>query len=693
MHSLIRDGDAFGICHVACAQSETVELPLPRPRERRGSLVEYSRWKRFVEGKHVEAEDVDQTLLDSWKRCRNMGVDPAPRSCWDFAPMAQLEPFSTTLKRICTDIEATAYKSIRGQGLLITITNADARVARTCGDLDVLRQADRLNFGPGANWSESSVGTNAIGTALATGHPMQVFGEEHFCRSHHGWSCTAAPILDPRGNIWGCFDISGTADSDHSKNLELVLQATRALEQKLARVYCSELEGQMTSLFSSMFNSVTTGILFLNSAGRVTSANSIAELLLCSKGCSLRGRRADELFDFDTLLAKAKHDAMSDPVVLQCRVNPKLYVQAIPTFNSNGVWLDTIVSVSETQPFRHISIPTMKSGRNVSVQAETPKGFERVLHASPAMRQVIRQASNAARTLSTVLLTGESGTGKELFARGIHQAGPRAEKPFIAVNCGAFSEELVQSELFGYCDGAFTGAAKRGRVGKFQKADKGVLFLDEIAEMPLSQQVNLLRALEERAIVPVGGTTPRPVDVKIIAATNKDLQELVRQGRFREDLFYRLNVVGISIPALRARGDDILLLAKHHLRRLCTDFDIPFAGIAPDAEALLMSHDWPGNVRELVNCLEFAANNLFGEPLSVEHLPPYLQEKAVRAPGGAVKRQPSGFQLKKREEEAIRQALAFHQGNISKTAKALGIGRNTLYSKMDRFGIKFDDLS
>ncbi|WP_419787136.1 sigma-54-dependent Fis family transcriptional regulator [Pseudodesulfovibrio sp.] len=649
--------------------------------------MDYASWKHFVEGKRESVNGMDQALLDSWHRCMDMEVDPAPRSCWDFLPVSELEPFTNTLEKICGDIEATAYSAIKGKNLLITIANVEGRVARTCGDLKVLKQADKLNFGPGANWAETSVGTNAIGVALSTGLPMQVVGEEHFCRSHHSWTCTAAPILDPRGDIWGCFDISGPVHSDHSGNMEVVLQAARALEQNLSRLYCSELEGQMASLFSSMFNSVTTGVIFLSRQGRVTSANSIAELLLAPKGRALRGCKAEELFDLAPYLAQAKQASLCDPVVVPCRINPNLHVRAIPTFSASGDWLDTIITVSETQHTKQFPIAGHNHGR-ASLHTTSHAGFEHVLHASEPMRKAVRQAANAARTPSTVLLLGESGTGKELFAKGIHKAGPRADRPFIAVNCGAFSEELVQSELFGYREGAFTGAVKRGREGKFQKADKGVLFLDEISEMPISQQVNLLRALEERAIVPVGGTTPLPVDVKIVAATNKNLAELVRQGRFREDLYYRLNVVGITIPPLRERGHDITLLAEHHLKRLCSDFGIPCPEIAQETADILMAHSWPGNVRELVNCLESAANNLSGPWLRPEHLPAYLLEKTEGLPAASRRPHSRGFQLKDREADAIREALEYHQGNISKTAKALGIGRNTLYAKMERYGIE-----
>ncbi|EGB16305.1 sigma54 specific transcriptional regulator, Fis family [Pseudodesulfovibrio mercurii] len=688
MHLLLRDGNGFEIRRDPHAPDAAVTLPISCAHKQRNAQLSYSNWKQFVEGKRLKNKNVDRALLDSWQRCKDMAVDPAPRSCWDFLPMNQLEQFTTTLEKICGEVESTAYEVIKGKGLLMTIVNADARVARTCGDMDVLREADKLNFGPGANWSESCVGTNAIGTALATGRPMQVFASEHFCESHHSWNCTAAPILDPRGNVWGCFDVSGPTSSDHSGAMDLVLHAARALEQNLSRLYCSELEGQMASLFSSMFNSVMTGVLFLNKSGRITSANNTAELLLCRPGGALRGRKAEELFDMGPYLAQAKNASLCEPVIVKCLVNPGLYIRVMPTFSASGAWLDTIVTVSETQRSRQFTTGPAASPRKPA-EPEEVKGFEHVLHGSSAMRQVIRQAANAARTPSTILLTGESGTGKELFARGIHQAGPRAKQPFVAVNCGAFSEELVQSELFGYREGAFTGAVKRGRVGKFQKADKGVLFLDEISEMPMSQQVNLLRALEERAVVPVGGTSPLPVDVKILAATNKNLRELVDQGRFREDLYYRLNVVTIAIPPLRERGNDVTLLAEYHLRRLCDSFGIPCPAIAAETRELLAGHEWPGNVRELINCLEYAANNLTGDLLLPEHLPHYLLErtsgKAVSGNGHA---KGKGFLLKQREANAIREALDFHDGNISKTAKALGIGRNTLYAKMERYHIE-----
>ncbi|WP_027179357.1 sigma-54-dependent Fis family transcriptional regulator [Maridesulfovibrio bastinii] len=687
MHLLLRDGDGFEICTTPDEHIDIPTFSICCSGSQRGPKADYSKWKDFVEGHKVDLSSIDENIVSSWNRCRDMAVDPAPRSCWDFMPMSQLEPFTSTLEKICKDVESTAYEAIRSKGLLMTFTNAKARVARTCGDLEVLRQADRLNFGPGANWAEECVGTNAIGTALSTGRPMQVFGEEHFCQSHHLWNCTAAPILDPHGRIWGCFDISGPTSSDHSKNMELVLQATRALEQRLSSLYCSELEGHLGSLFSSMFNSVMTGVISLDASGKIISASSAAETLLGSPWGTLRGQRARDYFDYDDFLAKTKHSSMSKPIVMRCLVNPDLFVRGLTIYSSTGSRLDTVVTICEKQTHHQFAVSDERNQYNNQSTEESPEGFEHILHTSKCMGQVIRKAARAARTPSTVLLYGESGTGKELFARGIHKSGPRSEKPFIAMNCGAFSEELIQSELFGYNAGAFTGALKQGRAGRFQRADKGVLFLDEISEMPLSQQVNLLRVLEEKQVVPVGGTTPQPVDVKIVAATNKDLFKLVKQGQFREDLYYRLNVVGIELPPLRDRGDDVVLLAEFHLKRMCEDFGIECDGMTEEVRDILMHYEWPGNVRELVNCIEYAINNMSESWLEAKHLPESLVDKTKDA-HTPIALLSSGFTLKDMEANTIREALDFYDGNISKTAKALGIGRNTLYAKMQRHGIE-----
>ncbi|MDK2956567.1 MAG: sigma-54 dependent transcriptional regulator, acetoin dehydrogenase operon transcriptional [Desulfovibrionales bacterium] len=657
------------------------------PRRGKKPQVSFIQWKQYVEDGRVQGDGLDGQIMDSWRRCREMHVDPSPRSCWDFLPMSRLEPFTATLDHVGNDVIAETYAAVKGKKLLITIADSNARLAKTYGDVSILREADKLNFGPGANWAETCVGTNAIGTALVTGLAMQVFGQEHFCQSHHTWSCTAAPIFDPHGNIWGCFDISGPADSDHSFCLGQVLHAARELELRLSRFYFRELETQVSSLVSTLFNSVLTGMIAVDKSGGIRSVNSAAEALLGVSGEALRGSRANAYFDMEALRADSAVKERRQPVMLKCRTNPKLLVQAARICSTVGCGEELIITVCEMQRTRCFPGEGQLSAEAPAKRAPS-SGFEDILHTSQVMRGAIARAANAAKTPSTVLLVGETGAGKELFARGIHQAGKRAKGPFVAVNCGAFSEELVQSELFGYAPGAFTGALRKGRIGKFEKADKGVLFLDEISEMPLSLQVNLLRALEDRAIVPVGGLEPRPVDVKVVAATNRDLESLVERGEFRSDLYYRINVVGIEIPPLRQRTDDILLLARHRVRKLCEEFDTPNFEISEEVCDILSAYDWPGNVRELFNCMEYALNNVTGSEIGVESLPPYLMKAHTVETEPLDQNSPQSFQLEKVESDAIREALSFHDGNVSRTARALGIGRTTLYAKMQKFHIK-----
>jgi transcriptional regulator with PAS, ATPase and Fis domain len=312
--------------------------------------------------------------------------------------------------------------------------------------------------------------------------------------------------------------------------------------------------------------------------------------------------------------------------------------------------------------------------------------FVDIIGESNAIRQSIEKAKSVATGPSTVLILGESGTGKELFAQAIHGASDYKTGPFVSINCGAIPRDLIQSELFGYTDGAFTGAKRGGRAGKFETANEGTLFLDEIGDMPLEMQINLLRVLEEKAIVPVGGKNVMPINVRIIAATNRSLFEEVSKGHFREDLYYRLNVISIALPPLRAREGDIGLLANYFVERISRELGKVTNKIDPDVLRRFESYHWPGNVRELANAVEHAVNVSSTEELLVEHLPIFFRKIGFEEP------QPrSGedriMSLSALEKDAIKKAVRFYNGNITKTSKALGIGRNTLYEKMKKYGI------
>ncbi|KJS29885.1 MAG: Fis family transcriptional regulator [Desulfatitalea sp. BRH_c12] len=319
-------------------------------------------------------------------------------------------------------------------------------------------------------------------------------------------------------------------------------------------------------------------------------------------------------------------------------------------------------------------------------QLRSDDGFHGIIGAGPAMRKVFELIANAAHSDAPVIVLGESGTGKELAALAIHQIGARQKKPFVKVNCAAFTESLLESELFGHVRGAYTGAY-RDRAGRFENADGGTIFMDEIGDLPLSTQVKLLRVLEEKIIERVGDARPVPVDVRILSATNRNLTELIARGDFRQDLFFRINVIPIQLPPLRARKEDIPLLADFFFQKIRLKNRKAIDGISNDAMACLMRYDWPGNVRELKSAFEYAFVTCQEAMIHPQHLPPALQtsDSAHSAP-------PAGKRPFNREEikriELI-EALEAAQGNQTKAAEQLGVSRVTVWNRMRRFGIQY----
>ncbi|MEW5784902.1 MAG: sigma 54-interacting transcriptional regulator [Bacillota bacterium] len=324
---------------------------------------------------------------------------------------------------------------------------------------------------------------------------------------------------------------------------------------------------------------------------------------------------------------------------------------------------------------------------------EQPYTFSDIISISPVMERLKREAEQAAQGLSTVLISGESGVGKELFAQAVHQAGPRRDGPFVKVNCAAVPENLLESEFFGYDPGAFTGAQKEGKRGRFELADGGTLFLDEIGDMPLALQAKLLRVLQDHAFERIGATGTLRIDIRVIAATNQDLERKVREGGFRKDLYFRLNVITIPIPPLRERPEDIPPLVHAFLRKYNTIFGMSVTDISPEALQLLLDYQWPGNVRELENIVERAMNFTSETIIQVEHLPPYLQQGRARGTATGLPPRSTGGSVYrwKREEverEAIIKALQSTGGNKTRAARLLGMSRSWLYEKMDRMKIK-----
>ncbi len=640
-------------------------------------------WRDFVRTGSARPAQVRSTIIESWERCRKVNVEFDRGKCWDLISGSELEKRRGLLCEISEPIMETLYQCVRGSGQVIVLVDKDGYILASLGDLTSLRQAEKLNFGPGANWSERSVGTNAIGTALAIGLSLHVTGAEHYCETHHTWTCAATPIRDPEGGIMGCLDISGPREKAHFHSLGMTVAAVRAIEERLRLEQSHEYYLNVSKHLATVFNSVSEGLITIDNRGQVTAINMSAARLLNLHPRDLVGRPIDEIVRMDhklrSFMDTGREYAEEELLLKSEKGAVRCIGSANPICGENRSRLGAVLTFTKMKRSFHSPSGSGTEG------ADTRFLFKDIIGESLVMQETLEKAKRFAKGPSTILLLGESGTGKELFAQAIHNASDRRNGPFVSVSCGAIPGELIQSELFGYVEGAFTGAKKGGRPGKLELANGGSIFLDEIGEMPLPMQVNLLRVLEERAIVRVGDNRVIPVDVRIIAATNRSLYEEVSRGRFREDLFYRLNVISIILPPLRERTGDITLLTQYYADRISRKVGKLVKHIEPAVLATLEAYRWPGNVRELSNVLEYAINMLQGEELLISHLPPYMKKKQISEP---LLEDMDIIPLDLMEKRAIQNALVHFGGNITKVANALGIGRNTLYDKMRKYGIR-----
>lgn len=645
------------------------------------SRTEKRTWIEFLKSGKVNNSRLNEKIVQSWHRSRQAKVDPYKGVCEKFLSQQELEKRSQRLTYLATPIMEDLCHSVKGSGFIIVLADMDGYVLQTMGELNELRQADKLKFGPGANWGEEFVGTNAIGTALVLKHPVQITGPEHYCEGHHTWTCSAAPIRKQDGEVIGFLDISGPRELVSEHQIALIVAAVHAIED---RIILNESCGQLYEInkyLEAVLNSVSDGIIAVNAQGIITGLNEVAARTLNLHPKEVMGQPLTASVYHNNRLQNFFQTRSAGMIKEEIRIKMpcgqgSCIATANPVFSANNDNLGFVLTLSSTHR------PTILNHRAKDV---TPCfGFMDIIGESDAIQQAIRKAKQVAPGPSTVLILGKSGTGKELFAQAIHGASGCRNGPFIPVNCGAIPKELIQSELFGYADGAFTGARRGGCTGKFEAANGGTIFLDEIGEMPLELQINLLRVLESETIMPLGGKMAVPLNVRIIAATNKNLFQEVTKGRFREDLYYRLNVVTIELPSLKIRKGDIRLLVHYWSDRISRKLGRNIRQIEPDALHLLENFHWPGNIRELVNALESSINLMTGDTLTIKDLPSYLkQELSEEAHVDGEKIITLDAQIK----ESINRALVFYDGNITKAAKALGIGRNTLYDKIKKYEI------
>ena len=637
-------------------------------------------WDRLVGGAELPANAVRTVIEHSWARCLSAGVDPArPRG-----PLpASDEAFSRLLHRFRDVIDVSSpvmdqvRESLSESGTIMILTDPSGVILKTEGDPATVEAAADVRLASGVSWAELSSGTNAIGTALSVKEPVQVHATEHFCAGVKPWSCAATVLCDPSGEILGVLDVSGLSNKFHRNWLALAMMAAGRIEADLAARHMESRWRLAEAGLQGLSRASSRAVMLFDRQGRLVKAEGITSRSRATVGeCGewTVGRHI-EAFDADSGHANA---ALPD------WLRPE-WVQPVIR---GGQRLGTVVVLPDPlhrEPTRRI----VDSGGTTLTVGQTSTSLGPIIGGSTALRQALERAKHLADPDVPVLLQGETGVGKEIFARAIHENRHRTKGPFIAVNCGGLPRDILASELFGYVDGAFTGAKRSGMIGKIEAARGGTLFLDEIGEMPLELQPYLLRVLEGGELYPLGASQPRHIQFKLIAATNRDLRVEVAAGRFRQDLFYRVSVTTLRIPALRERKEDIAELVEHFNREVSHRHGVSVKRFAANVIDAFERYAWPGNVREMRNVVEGMVMSTDDDTVTAAQLPEEMAflTAGARHPPHVFAESATVPNLDAVECDAISTAIARRQGNLTRVAKELRISKSTLYLKIDKYGL------
>ena len=646
-------------------------------------------WREFTTQGFIHKGRVRPEILESWQRCSEARVDPSDGACHFILSQDELRQVKAShraLIDIAKPFMDKLYEFVAGTGLIVFLSDESGAIIESIGDCDVADNASKVNLIKGTGWKEEAVGTNGIGTALKLKAPIQVSGKEHYCAKLHTWTCSAAPIFSPRCRIIGALQLSGPSRLVHLHTLGMIVASVEAVESQLRNREKTRELTRLNNSLNNIFQTMSDGAVITDKSGRICQINPMGKKVLGDKAGGLSIGRIlgprPKIWE-----AVNKGQSLTDQELMVDRDHTRIHclVTAKPIWDGKQTPGGAVIFFNP--------INKVKNLINRFSSAQASFHFSDIIGTSPQLQATMTSARQAAPGTSNILISGESGTGKELFAQAIHNHSLRRTGPFIALNCAALPRELIASELFGYADGAFTGAKKGGRPGKFEMAAGGSLFLDEIGDMPLDQQAILLRVLQEKKITRIGGDHTIPVDVRVICATHKDLKQEVEKKNFRADLFYRLNVILVAVPPLRDRPLDIEPLFLHLLKKICGRQDIPVPHVPPGILKCLKAYHWPGNVRELENVVEKLVNAGRGGCIFQEHLPDELLGlKTIAAPcpdSPMHKGKPDMSRLLEEKETMVR-LLGHYQGNVSRVAREMKVSRNTIYRKLKFYGISRD---
>jgi len=648
------------------------------------------------------AEQGNDLVAQSWSRCLDVyQLHPDKPRTPAILERVELEARCARRADIieCARYEMTTlYQQLADVESAVVLTDTDGVIVHMVSSPEFAAEVAPLGLRCGGIWDETEAGTNGMGTCLVAGGPVSIRREDHFYSQFTQLTCSAVPVYDPSGQVAGVLDVTSRSSLMQQHLLVLLGMTARMVENRLIDKRFSNAHPLHFHSRPEFVYTLHEGKLAVDDDGRVLAANRSALFQLGLQSMDeVRSRRIEDLFQTSLQDMLQRSLSSSFHPVVTYRANAALRFFAVARrpasdASSQGSRLSPVVAGVAPAAAR-----PRAANASAATTSSTFKDARLVAHLETARRVIARQ--------TPVLLCGETGSGKEVFARAVHDASPHAGGAFVAVNCASLPETLIESELFGYRAGAFTGAQRNGRRGKILQADGGTLFLDEIADMPLELQARLLRVLDERQVTPLGTEETHAVDFQLISASHQQLPLLVREGRFREDLYYRLAGIELQLPPLRERSD------KRELIRAMLASEAGSAGVlSAEADRLLMDCAWPGNIRQLRHVLRSAAALADGKPITREHLP-LLAPAAPAArgapalgrleaepdehgsgagsePGGEIRAPLKLNPIQANERVVLVQMLEQHRWNVSNVAKALDVSRNTLYRKLHKLHIE-----
>jgi transcriptional regulator of acetoin/glycerol metabolism len=637
-----------------------------------------------------DADHVADPFQRSWIRCaKEYGMDPAcPRAAHivDQTLLRERQDAMGEFMRIARAGMEQLYKRVSGLGNVLLLTDATGITVDYIGDDCRERELRRAGLYLGADWSEQRAGTCGVGTCAVEQVPLTCHRNDHFDVSHVGLTCTAAPLFSPKGDLMGVLDVSALASPESRDSQQLTFHLTVMYAQLMeASCFLRHFQRHWILRLGAAWSLVEVSgemLIAFDRDGMIVGANSAARRTLMAPGTNdFSGKALTEIFDIemDELWRFARQGSASETSTLKSRDGGQMHYA---TVIAPRVQIDIGRSLGDTE----------KKTSSVECAA-----LDRLTDNDRQMTRLIDQCKRLVNKKVNILLHGETGTGKEVMARALHVSSMRRHKPFIAVNCAAIPESLIESELFGYTGGSFTGGRAKGKAGLIEQSDGGTLFLDEIGDMPLQLQTRLLRVLSEGEVMPIGATRAIPIDLTVVSASHRDLRRLIAEGVFREDLYYRLAGASLSIPSLCERTD------KEYLIRCVLEEEgsrlslVPT--LSPDALETLTRFYWPGNVRQLRNVLRFALAISDDGYIDTCHLPEELnigtgyRAKPQPLPLGMALQDLSTAKTQSEWNcEHLQEALRRHQWNITAVSEELNISRSTVYRQMKRYRIKQPDL-